>query len=117
MNWQRGDVVLCRVPIPSTELKQFKIRPAIIVYSDRLNQISADVMVVPCTSNTSRTLTSTQYLITGDEISAIGIRVESIIRCESVFTLNQPMILRKLGCLKLETIEQVGQCLRSALQL
>lgn len=36
MNLQRGDVVLCRVPMPSTGLAQFKVRPAsikeIVVY-------------------------------------------------------------------------------------
>jgi mRNA interferase MazF len=54
MIWQRGDVVLCRVPMPSTQLKQFKIPPAVIVSADRLNQVLDDVMVIPCTSNTNR---------------------------------------------------------------
>ena len=117
MNWQRGDVVLCRVPMPSTELQQFKILPAIVVSANFLNQILADVMVVPCTSNTNRPLTQTQYLITGDEVESIGIRVDSVIRCESIFTLNQSMILRKLGCLKPEMSIQIDQCLLCALQL
>lgn len=65
--------------MPSTELQQFKIRPAIVVSANFLNQILADVMVVPCTSNTNRPLTQTQYLITGDEVESIGIRVDSVI--------------------------------------
>lgn len=117
MNWQRGDVVLCRVPMPSTQLQQFKLRPAVIVSADSINQVSDDVMVVPCTSNTNRSLTSTQYLITGPEIAIAGIRVESVIRCESIFTLNQPMILRKLGSLSIEALNQVNRCLIIALQL
>jgi mRNA interferase MazF len=117
MNWQRGDVVLCRVPMPSTQLQQFKLRPAVIVSADSINQVSDDVMVVPCTSNTNRFLTATQYLITGQEIATAGIRVESVIRCESIFTLNQPMILRKLGFLNIEALTQVNACLIIALQL
>jgi mRNA interferase MazF len=117
MNWQRGDVVLCRVPMPSTELQQFKIRPAVIVSADSLNQILDDVMVIPCTSNTNRPLMRTQYLIQGDEIAAVGIRVKSVVRCESIFTLNQSMILRKLGSLSPETINQVNKGLTIALQL
>ena len=92
MSWQRGDVVLCRVPMPSTQLQQFKVRPAVIVSANILNQVSDDV-VVPCTSNTRCPIAATQYLIAGDETVAVGIRVDSIVRCEPIFTLNQSMIL------------------------
>ncbi|MBD2679912.1 MULTISPECIES: type II toxin-antitoxin system PemK/MazF family toxin [Nostoc] len=62
MNLQRGDVVLCRVPMPSTRFTQFKVRPAVVISANQLNQILDDLMVVPCTSNTNRPLTVTQYL-------------------------------------------------------
>lgn len=117
MIWQRGDVVLCRVPMPSTQLQQLKIRPAVIVSANQLNQVLDDIMVVPCSSNTNRPLVVTQYLITGDEIAEVGIRMESIIRCESIFTLNQSMILRKLGILSSETTLCINSCLEIALQL
>lgn len=117
MIWQRGDVVLCRVPMPSTQLKQFKIRPAVVVSANRINKVLDDVMVVPCTSNTNRPLTATQYLITGVEIVTAGIRVESVIRCESIFTLNQSMIIRKLGSLSTQAIRQINLCLTIALEL
>ncbi|WP_392531764.1 type II toxin-antitoxin system PemK/MazF family toxin [Nostoc sp. C117] len=117
MNLQRTDVVLCRVPMPSTGLAQFKVRPAVVISANQLNQILDDLMVVPCTSNTNRPLTGTQYLITGDEIASAGIRVESVVRCESIFTLNKSMILRKLGSLSSEAINQVNFCLIAALEL
>lgn len=117
MNLQRGDVVLCRVPMPSTQLQEFKLRPAVIISADRLNQILDDVMIVACTSNTNRSLTATQYLITGDEISTAGIRVDSVVRCESIFTLNRQMIVRKLGSLSAESMDEVNNCLRVALEL
>lgn len=56
-------------------------------------------MVVPCTSNRNQFLTIRQYLITGNEISIAGIRVESVVHCESILTLNKSMIIRKLGFL------------------
>lgn len=117
MNLQRGDVVLCRVPMPSTQLQEFKLRPAVIISAERLNQILDDVMIVACTSNTNRSLRATQYLITGDEISTAGIRVDSVVRCESIFTLNKQMIVRKLGSLSAEAMNQVNNCLRVALEL
>jgi mRNA interferase MazF len=117
MNLQRGDVILCRVPMPSTGLTQFKLRPAVIVSANQLNQILDDVMIVTCTSNANRPLTSTQYLITEEEIMLAGIRVESVVRCQSVFTINKPMIMRKLGSLTSEAMHQVNQCLMLALEL
>lgn len=117
MNWQRGDVVLCRVPMPSTQLQQFKVRPAVVVSANLLNQVLDDVIVVPCTSNIRRSIGATQCLITGDETVAVGIRVDSIVRCESIFTLNQSMVLRRLGKLSAETIDRINNCLIAALSL
>ncbi len=117
MTWQRGDVLRCRVPMPSTQLQQFKLRPAVVVSANSLNQTSDDRMVVPCTSNTNRRLTATQYLTTGDEIAVAGIKVESIVRCESIFTLNQSMVLRRLGTLNSSTLSQLNHCLAIALEL
>lgn len=117
MQLSRGDIVLCQVPMPSTQLKQFKLRPAAIVSSDRLNRILDDVMVVPCTSNTNRPLTATQFLISGDEIAIAGIKVSSVVRCESIFTLNKSMILRKLGSLSPSAINELELCLKVALSI
>ncbi|BAZ14334.1 transcriptional modulator of MazE/toxin MazF [Calothrix sp. NIES-4071] len=116
-NFQRGNVVLCRTPMPSTQLQEFKVRPAVIISASRLNDILEDVIIIPCTSNTNRSLTATQYLITGDEIIAAGIMVDSVVRCESIFTVNKSMIIRKLGMLTQEALEGVSRCLMLALEL
>ncbi|PIW13523.1 MAG: type II toxin-antitoxin system PemK/MazF family toxin, partial [Armatimonadetes bacterium CG17_big_fil_post_rev_8_21_14_2_50_66_6] len=42
-----------------------------------------DLIVAPCTSNTSRAHEATQYLIEGDEIARTGIRTPSVVRCEA----------------------------------
>jgi mRNA interferase MazF len=65
----------------------------------------------------NRSLTVTQYLITGDEIAIAGIRIESVIRCESIFTLNKSMIIRTLGSLTQQAINQVNLCLIAVLEL
>lgn len=117
MKFQRGNVVLCSIPMPSTQLQQLKVRPAVVVSTNALNDILDDVIVVPCTSNTNRSLTATQYLITREEIDSVGIRVESVVRCESIFTLNQSMIIRILGSLTPEMMNQVNNCLMLALGL
>jgi mRNA interferase MazF len=45
MNYKRGDVVLCRVPMPSSAFRQFKLRPAVIVSKDYNNNRLDDVMI------------------------------------------------------------------------
>ncbi|MBI5650255.1 MAG: type II toxin-antitoxin system PemK/MazF family toxin [Chloroflexi bacterium] len=77
---QRGDVILCQLPLPSTGLAQFKLRPAIVISKDANNQRLDDVIVAPCTSNISRSREQTQFLIQGAEIATAGIRVASVVR-------------------------------------
>jgi len=116
-NFQRGNVVLCQVPMPSSQLTQFKLRPGVIVSASYLNQIIDDVMIAPSTTNTNRSLTATQYLITGDEIVSAGIRIDSVVKCENILTINKSMIVRQLGALSIISINQINQCLRVALEL
>src|SRR5713226_3571436 len=87
MPFQRGDVVLCQLPMPSTGLAQFKLRPAVIVSKDVNNQRLDDIVVAPCTSNISRSREPTQYLIDGAEITTAGVRVASVVRCEALMTI------------------------------
>jgi len=94
MQYRRGDVILCRLPLPSTELTQFKLRPAVVVSKDTNNQRLDDVMVAPCTSNISRSQEPTQYLITGTEIAIAGVHVPSVVRCEALMTIPKTVILR-----------------------
>lgn len=114
---QRGDVILCRVPMPSTRLTQFKLRPAVVVSKDVNNQRLDDIIVAPCTSNISWSGEPTQYLIDGAEITTAGIRVPSAVRCEALMTIPKAMIVRTLGRLSNAAVAAVNDCLRDALAL
>jgi mRNA interferase MazF len=84
----RGNIVLCKVPMPTTELKEFKLRPGLIVSKDFNNKRLDDLIIVICTFNISRSHEPTQYLIEGDEIIQAGIKVSSVVKCESLLTIN-----------------------------
>ena len=114
---QRGDVVLCRIPMPSTGLRQFKLRPAVVVSKDVNNQRLDDIIVAPCTSNISRSSEPTQYLVNGAEITTAGIRVPSAVRGEALMTIPKALIVRTLGCLSNAAVAAVNDCLRDALAL
>lgn len=114
---QRGDVILCQLPLPSTGLAQFKVRPAVVVSKDVNNQRLDDLIVAPCTSNISRSREPTQYLIDGAEIATAGIRVPSVVRCEALLTISKTLMVRTLGHLSNAGVTAVNNCLRDALAL
>lgn len=117
MSIQRGDVVLCRVPLSSTGLMKFKLRPAVVVSKDVNNQRLDDIIVAPCTSNISRSSEPTQYLIDDAEITTAGIRVPSVVRCEALMTIPKTLLVRTLGHLSDTALTVVNDCLRDALAL
>ena len=114
---QRGDVILCRVPMPSTRLTRFKLRPAVVVSKDANNLRLDDVIVAPCTSNISRSSEPTQYLVDGSEITPAGVHVPSVVRCEALMTIPKTLIVRTLGHLSDTAVTAVSGCLIDALAL
>ena len=117
MKLKRGDVVLCRVPMPSTEFSQSKIRPALIVSKDLNNNRLDDVIIAPLSSNLDHSYEPTQYLLIGKELVEAGIRVPSVIRCESIMVISKSLILKKLGKLSTAVMQKINHRLRDALGL
>lgn len=117
MKLSRGNIILCKVPMPTSELKEFKLRPGLIVSKDLNNERLDDLIIAICTSNISRSQEPTQYLIEGDEIVRAGIKVPSVVKCESLLTINKSMIIKVLGTLSDNGIRRVNECLKDALEL
>jgi mRNA interferase MazF len=113
----RGDVVLCKLPMPSTLLTQFKPRPAVIVSKDTNNRRLDDLIVAPCTSNISRSQEPTHYLIDGTELARAGVVVPSVVRCEALMTLPKALVVRVVGRLSPGAMTAVAACLKDALAL
>ncbi len=113
----RGDVVLCQLPMPSTLLTQFKLRPAVVVSKNANNRRLDDLVVAPCTSNVSHGKEPTQYLIGGVELSNAGVVVPSAVRCEALMTIPKTMVLRVVGHLSTSALAAIDECLKDALAL
>lgn len=117
MKLRRNNIVLCKVPMPLEGVRKFKLRPGLIVSKDLNNKRLDDVIIAICTSNISRSQEPTQYLIEGDEIVLAGIKVTSVVKCESLFTINKSMILKILGMLSIDGVYKVNECLKNTLEL
>ncbi|ODS30631.1 MAG: PemK-like protein [Candidatus Scalindua rubra] len=80
MKLNRGNIVLCKVPMPSEKLRELKLRPGLIVSKDLNNKRLDDVIIAICTSNISKHQELTQYLVEGDEIAQAGIKAASVVK-------------------------------------
>ena len=117
MKLNRGNIILCKAPMPSEELRKFKLRPGLIVSKNLNNDRLDDAVIAICTSNILRDQEPTQYLIEGDEIIQAGIKVTSVVKCESLLAINKSMIIKVLGRLSENGIQKVNECLKDALEL
>jgi len=117
MKLSRGSTILCRVPMPSEQLRDFKLRPALIISKDYNNERLDDVIIAICTSRISRNQEPTQYLIEENEILQAGMKIASVVKCESLLTINKSMIIKILGTLSNKGIDKVNECLMNALGL
>ncbi len=117
MNVQRGDIVLLDYPYPSGG--GAKVRPALVVQNDRDNRRLVNTIIVQITSVTRRGLEPTQFLveIATPEGQTSGLRLDSVVNCVNILTLDKAKILRKLGRLSDSLLQKVNECLRMALDV
>src|SRR5713101_3484033 len=97
---KRGDIVL--VPVPDTSGSPGKLRPALIVSSNRNNQRLQDVIVAVITRTTHRVqVEPTQFLIQlgTPEGNQSGLLTDSAIKCERLHAILQAHVRRTIGSL------------------
>ena len=99
---RRGDVVVARFPYAGG--RGFKVRPAVVVQCDRLNQQIHNTLLAMISGNTRLANTEPcQFLIdpaTADGASA-GVAVPSAVKCENLATVPQSDIVDVIGHLSI----------------
>jgi len=117
MNVSRGNIVL--IDFPFAGGGPSKVRPALVVQNDRDNRRLQNTIVAMITSRASRShAESTQVFVERSTHSTTtGLRVDSVVNCINVFTLERSKVLRKLGDLPPELLRDVDQALRVAFGL
>ena len=113
---KRGEVVLVDFPFASGGGS--KVRPALIVQNDRGNSLLRDTIVVPITSNVSRSASvSTQFSIdsSSPDWKGSGLRMPSVVKCENIYTFGQSRIVATIGRLSAASMTVIDDCLKEAL--
>src|SRR6476646_7601967 len=118
MSYSRGDIILADLPF--ADRTGSKVRPALVVQSDRNNARLDDVILALITRTTSRAaVEATQLLvdIATPEGKATGLLHTSAVKCEHLITLHQSFIRRVVGRLPEALMRQINGCLKAALDL
>jgi mRNA interferase MazF len=90
----RGDVVLTQFPF--TDLKGVSLRPALVVSQGSIGQ---DIVLAAISSVVRGQLAPTDYTLhtSHPEFAATGLRVTSVFRMHKLATVEQSILLRRLG--------------------
>ena len=119
MKCSRGDVILIDHPF-SDARGGSKVRPAVVVQSDRRNAVLGETIVVLITKNLRHVSSDdTQLLIdiqTADG-RASGLNVNLAVKCGKLFTIDNNLVSRKIGQLSTALMVKLDVCLKSALEL
>lgn len=116
MNVSRGNVVL--VDYPFSDRTGSKVRPALVVQADELNQRIDDTILAAISSATHRSSATQLFIdLATAEGRQSGLRQNSMVQCENLLTYDQALVIAKIGSLPEPLMQQVGTCLQTALEL
>ena len=110
----RGDILLTQFPF--TDLSGGRVRPCLIFSPGLLGQ---DLILAGISSIVRADLLPTDVLVerTHPEFAGTKLRVSSVIRLHKLVTVEQSIIIRRLGTIGSQLQAEVNQRLRIALGL
>ena len=110
---KRGEVYLVNFePTIGAEIK--KTRPALILQNDVSNQYSPITVVAAITSQWAEPLYPTEVLIILPEG---GLELDSVVLLNQIRSIDKQRLIKRLGNLKSETMEQVDTAIQISLGL
>ncbi len=110
---KRGDIVLCDLnPVLGTE--QAGIRPVVVVQIDQANDVSPHTIIAPFTSKIRRALLPSHVFVPA---GVGGLNQDSVILCEQIRVIDKSRIIKFIGHLDDNYIEQLDLALSTILGL
>lgn len=110
--YKKGNVVL--VPFPFSDQTATKKRPAVIISSNLYNDASSDIVIMAITSRIDKTIVIGECLIKDWQVA--GLLKPSAIK-PAISTIEQKLILKKLGSLSSYDLSSVENALKKLLDL
>ena len=110
--YKRGDIVL--VPFPFSDQSTVKKRPAVIISSSQYNTTSQDIIIMAVTSRIDALLDIGECTI--QNWKEAGLLKPSTIK-PALSTIEQKLVLKKLGTLSAGDLTLLGAALKDLLEL
>jgi len=105
MHLKQKDIVL--LPYPYSNLKEEKVRPALVLSNESFNKQSHDCIVVPLTSIIKDDPCS--VLISQSDMSEGTLIRPSRIRPDKIFNVEKKLVRMRVGSLKQAVFDKVRQ--------
>lgn len=102
-----GTVVL--VPFPFTDLTSSKLRPALIISSDKINKNADDITVCFISSKTKHQRYGYNFILKDDvkNFNLSGLKVDSIFYFNKIATLHKKLIVGELGYIHISILKDM----------
>ena len=101
---------------PFSDRTGSRLRPAVVVQADFLNNRIDDTVLV-MVSRSQRAVGSTEALIDPAVETRSGLLYVSVASCNNVLTFDQGLVHRTVGELSAAAMRQIDECLKKALEL
>ena len=118
MRFHRGDIVL--LSFPFSERAAMRVRPAVVLSCDASNErlpTAIVAMITSATASVARTPTQVLVEVHTPEGREAGLLHSSVINCDTMFTVEQRLIVRTIGTLPSSVMARVAECLEVSLGL
>ena len=118
MSVRRGEVVI--VDVPYSNQTGRKVRPALVIQADLLNQLQpADTILAAIARWHRLDRTATEYAIDISTVAGQHTRllVNSVVQCWNLTPYTPARILQVIGKLPDAAMQQVNACLKAALDI
>lgn len=112
---KRGDIVL--FDFPFSDGTGSKLRPALVVQTDALNNLIQDTILAAITRTVHATPTQVLIDISTPDGARSGIRFTSVVDCKILLTVDKSFLHRSIGMLPASLLQQVDLGLKHALGL
>ncbi len=110
--YKRGEIIL--VPFPFSNQSAIKKRPAVIVSSNKYNKLSSDVIIMAITSQIQHIYDIGERRL--KDWQTAGLLKPSAIK-SAISTLEQKLIIKKLGSLSSDDLKAMNNGLKELLSL
>ena len=96
---------LLLVPFPFSDQLGKKVRPVIVVSNNKFNERSEDILVIGATSNITKDIYS--LLLTNNDLDEGNLLVVCNIKVENILKVDKELVIKKIGKIKQEKLDQI----------